>query len=95
MKSYIAHVSSRKLFGALNIESNLARPIIIQTPTQSPVRYAAELPSRRIKLFFIPRKLALCAKCSHIRDFLGSRRMETAPTSIEIILRPTLVGRAI
>ena len=27
----------------------------------------------------------------HIVDFLGSRRMETAPTSIEVILRPTLV----
>ena len=27
----------------------------------------------------------------HIVDFLGSRRMETAPTSIEILLRPTLV----
>ena len=23
-------------------------------------------------------------------DFLGSRRMETAPTSIEVLLRPTL-----
>ena len=27
----------------------------------------------------------------HIGDFLGSRRTETAPTSIEVILRPTLV----
>ena len=26
----------------------------------------------------------------HILDFLGSRRMETAPTSIEVLLRPTL-----
>ena len=26
----------------------------------------------------------------HIADFLGSRRMETAPTSIEVLLRPTL-----
>ena len=25
----------------------------------------------------------------HILDFLGSRRMETAPTSIEVLLRPT------
>ena len=25
----------------------------------------------------------------HIVDFLGSRQMETAPTSIEVILRPT------
>ena len=25
----------------------------------------------------------------YIVDFLGSRRMETAPTSIEVILRPT------
>ena len=26
----------------------------------------------------------------HILDFLGSRRMETTPTSIEVLLRPTL-----
>ena len=51
MKSYIAHVSSRRLFRALNIHSNLARPVIIQIPTQSPGRYTAELPLRRIKLF--------------------------------------------
>ena len=24
----------------------------------------------------------------HVVDFLGSRRMETAPTSIEVLLRP-------
>ena len=40
---------------------------------------------------FIPSKFALiCAKYSHIVDFLGYRRMETAHTSIEVILRPTL-----
>ena len=88
MKSYIAHVSSWKLFRALNIESNLARPVIIQIPT--PGRYTAELPIRRIKLFFIPSKFAICAKYSHIVDVLGSRQMETAPTFIEILLRPTL-----
>ena len=27
----------------------------------------------------------------HIVDFLGFRRMEAAPTSIEVLLRPTLV----
>ena len=27
----------------------------------------------------------------HIVDFLGSHRMETAPTSIQVLLRPTLV----
>ena len=37
--------------GALNIESNLARPVSIQIPSQSPGRYTAELPLRRIKLF--------------------------------------------
>ena len=83
-------LSSRRLFRALNIESNLARPVIIQIPTQSPGRYTAELPLRRIKLFFIPSKFAVCAKYSHIVDFLGSRWMETAPTSIDILLRPTL-----
>ena len=39
MKSYIVHVSSRRLFRALIIESNLARPVIImiiQISTQSP-----------------------------------------------------------
>ena len=35
---------------------------------------------------FAPRALS-----RHIVDFLGSRRMETAPTSIKVILRPTLV----
>ena len=57
---------------------------MIQIPTPSPGRYTAELPLRRIKLF------SLQAKYSHIVDFLGSRRMETAPTSIEVLLRPTL-----
>ena len=90
MKSYIAHVSSWKLFRALNIESNLARPVNIQIPTQSPRRYTAELPLRRIKLFFIRSKFALCGKYSHIVDFLRAPRMETAPTSIEVLLRPTL-----
>ena len=34
--------------------------------------------------------IALCAcQVLHIVDFLGSRRMETAPKSIEVILRPT------
>ena len=78
------------LYRALNIESNIARPVIIQISTQSPGRYTAELPMRRIKLFFIPSEFALCAKYSHIVDFLGSRRMETAPTFIEVLLRPTL-----
>ena len=90
MKSYIAHVSSRRLFRALYIESNLARPVIIQIPTQSPGRYTAELPFEAHQAIFIPSKFALCAKYSHIVDFLGSRLMETAPTSIEVILRPTL-----
>ena len=74
MKSYIAHVSSQRLFRALNIESNLARPVIIQIP---------------IKLFPFQAN-SPCAKYSHIVDFLGSRRMETVPTSIEVLLRPTL-----
>ena len=68
MKSYIAHVSSRRLFRALNIESDLAKPVIIQIPTQSPGRYTD----------------------IHCGFFLGSRWMETAPTSIEVLLRPTL-----
>ena len=32
-------------------QSNLARPVMIQIPTQSLGRYTAELPLRRIKLF--------------------------------------------
>ena len=90
MKSYIAHVSNRRLFRALNIGSNLARPVIIQIPTQSPGKYISEPPLRRVKLLFIPSKFALFSKYSHIVDFLGSRQMETAPTSIEVLLLPTL-----
>ena len=90
MKSYIAHVSSRRLFRTLNIESNLARPAIIQIPTQSPERCTAELPIEAHQAIFIPSKFALCAKYSHIVDFPGSRWMETAPTSIEVLLGPTL-----
>ena len=90
MKSYIAHVSSRRLFRALNIESNLARPVIIQIATQSPGRYTAELPLRRIKLFFIPSKFAYVPSTDTLWIFRGSRRIETAPTSIEVLLRPTL-----
>ena len=89
MKSYIAHVSSRRLFRALNIESNLARPVIIRIPTQSPGRYTAELPLRRIKLFSFQANSPYVLS-THTLDFLGSRRMETAPTSIEVLLRPTL-----
>ena len=31
----------------------------------------------------------LMCQILHVVDFLGSRRMETAPTSIEVLLRPT------
>ena len=94
MKSYIAHVSSRRLFRALNIESDLARPVSIQIPTQSPGRYTAELPLWRIKLFSFqansPYVPIVLTHSTYIVDFLGSRRMETAPTSIEVLLRPTV-----
>ena len=43
MKSYIAPVSSWKLFRTLNIESNLARPVIIQIQNIHS-KYTAELP---------------------------------------------------
>ena len=34
--------------------------------------------------------ITLCAcQVLHIVDFLGSRRIKTAPTSIEVLLRPT------
>ena len=43
-------------------------------------------------LSFMISFIALCAcQVLHIVDFLGSRRMETAPTSIEVILRPTSI----
>ena len=91
MKSYIAHVSSRRLFRTLNFESNLARPVIIRIPTQSPGRYTAELPFRRIKLFFIPRKFALWAKYSPLWIFWGLAEWKLRLyTSIEVLLRPTL-----
>ena len=35
--------------------------------------------------------IALLMLSHNIVDFLGSRRMETAPTSIGVLLRPTLV----
>ena len=76
--------------GSVQSAEHRARPVNIQMPTQPPGRYTAELPMRRIKLFFIPSKFALCAKYSHIVDFLGSRPMETAPTFTEVLLRPTL-----
>ena len=88
MKSYIAHVSSRRLFRALNIESNLARPVIIQIPAQSPGRYTAELPWRRIKLFSFPANSPYVPSTHTLWIFFWSRRMETAPTSIEVLLRP-------
>ena len=86
MKSYIAHVSSRRLFRALNIESNLARPVIIQIPTQSPGRYTAELPLRRIKLFSFQANSPYVPSTHTLWIFW----METAPTSIEVLLRPIL-----
>ena len=85
MKSYIAHVSSRRLFRALNNESNLARPVINQIP--------AELPLRRFKLFSFKANLPYVPSTHTLWIFLGSRRMETAPTSIEVLLHPTL-GRS-
>ena len=68
-------------------QSSLARLVIIQIPTHG--RYTAELPLRRIKLFSFQANWPLCAKYSHIVDFLGFRRMDIAPTSIEVLLRPT------
>ena len=71
-------------------QSDLARHVIIQISTQSPGRYTAELPLRRIKLFSFQANSPYVPSTKHIVDFLGSRRMETAPTSIEVLLRPTL-----
>ena len=88
MKSYIAHVSSWKVFRALNIESNLAR-----------------LLSFNFQLSFLG-DIQLSCHCGastffsfqanspnthiYIVDFLESRRRGTAPTSIEVLLHPTL-----
>ena len=88
MKSYIAHVSSRRLFRALNIESNLARPVIIQIPTQSPGRYIAVIEAHQA-IFHSKQIRLMCQVLTHC-GFLGSRRMETAPTSIEVLSRPSL-----
>ena len=69
-----------KAHRALNIESNLAaRPISIQREIQLSCHFEAH------QAIFIPSKFALCTKYSHIVDFLGSRRMETAPTSISVL----------
>ena len=72
MKSYIAHVSSRRLFRALNIESNLARPVIIQIPTQSPGRYklschwgaSSYFYSKQIRLMC--QVLTHCGNCAYV-----------------------------
>ena len=48
---YSACIQPEAVQSAEHIESNLARPVSIQIPSQSPVRYTAELPLRRIKLF--------------------------------------------
>ena len=48
---YSAYIQPEEQFRALNIESNLARPVIIQILTQSPGRYTSELSLRRSKLF--------------------------------------------
>ena len=65
---------------------------MIQIPTPSPGRYTAELPLRRIKLFSLQANSSYVPSTHTLMivDFLGSRRMETAPTSIEVLLRPTL-----
>ena len=89
MKSYIAHVSSRRLFRALYIESNLARPVIIQIPTQSPGRYTAELPLRRIKLFSFQANSPYVPSTHALWIFWGLAGWKL-PTSIEVLLRPTL-----
>ena len=85
MKSYIAHVSSRRLFRALNIESSLARPVIIQIPTQSPVRYTAELSFRRMSSYF-----SFQANSPYVPSTHTLSHMEIAPTSNEFLLRQTL-----
>ena len=90
MKSYIAHVSSRRLFRALNIESNLARPVIFSNSNSVSWEIYSWAAIEAHQAIFIPSKFSLCAKYSHIVDFLWSRWMETAPTSIEVLLRPTL-----
>ena len=49
--------------------------VIIQLPVSVSVCYVA------VRIIVLSR---------HIADFLGSHWMETAPTSIEVLLRPTL-----
>ena len=90
MKSYIAHVSSRRLLRALNIESNLARPVIIRIPTQSPGRYTAELPLRRIKLFSFQANSPYVPSTHTLWIFWGLAGLKLRHTSIEVLLRPTL-----
>ena len=41
--------------------------------------------------FLVWKTMALQVLSHHILEFLGSRRMETAPTSIEVLLRSNLV----
>ena len=90
MKSYIAHVSSRPLFRALNIESNLARPVIIQIPTQSPGRYTAQLPLRRIKLFSFQANSPYVPSTHTLWIFWGLAGWKLRLRPLRILLRPTL-----
>ena len=52
--------------------------------------YCAIAPRSRLTLQGLLSFIALCAcQVLQIVDFLGSCRIETAPTSIEVLLRPT------
>ena len=88
--TFLYSATYKIVFMCFNIESNLERPVIFQIPTQSPGRYTAGLPLRRIKLFFILNSPYVPSTHTFYFIFWGSRRMETAPTSIEVLLRPTV-----
>ena len=81
---------SRRLFRALNIESNLARPVIIQIPTQSSGRYTASAAIEAHQAIFYSKQIRLmCQVLTHC-GFSEASRIETAPTSIEALLRSAL-----
>ena len=78
-----------------SINSVFPKWMDILLSTSHPFREESSLPSySSILLTSLPEtKLSFMAlymcQVLHIVDFLGSRLMETAPTSIEVLLRPT------
>ena len=60
-------------------------------PVSTRHTYTAVQNQRAVTAYFVSACICMLVISHHIVDFLWSRRKETAPTSIEVLLRPTLV----